>query len=292
MPEITLYPGCKVNLYLEITGRRPNGYHDLEILFYPLKTPSDELVVRQGRAGSGFVLDCSDPALNGEHNILYKTYHAFAGTAGLRPDLNVTLTKNVPMGGGLGGGSADAGVFLRYLNTQAGCRGLSQEKLVHLAAGLGADVPFFLDPKPSWGRGIGELLRETAVDLSDVTMVLVCPDVHVDTAWAYRAWDDLHEEKRGADIGKKSLTHHMGTDKELAFVTSCVLFNSFEEVVLKKFPELYELKLGLLGNGAAGCVLTGSGASMVAFFRDNRSLDRGREFLESAHVSYFARSGC
>jgi 4-diphosphocytidyl-2-C-methyl-D-erythritol kinase len=285
MVRTTLAPGCKVNLYLEIVSRQTNGYHGLEILFYPLQSPTDEIVIEE--RGEGFQLVCSDPALGGEGNILFKAYEAFARRTGYRPGLHVTLDKKVPMGGGLGGGSADAGAFLTFLNARAGQRKVSESDLNRLAAELGADVPFFLAPTPAWGTGIGDRLEPVAVDLSGFTLMLICPEVQVDTGWAYRSWDREHMAEGAGTAGKKLLTHYLGPDRKLAFMTSCVLLNSFEEVVFKEYPELYALKTGLLARGASGCVLSGSGAGMVALFRDGVSLDRARAFLDSKPASYF-----
>ncbi|HKK32555.1 MAG TPA: 4-(cytidine 5'-diphospho)-2-C-methyl-D-erythritol kinase [Desulfomicrobiaceae bacterium] len=284
----TLYPGCKVNLYLEIVSRQAGGYHDLEIMFYPLRNPTDKLVIEE--RGQGLELSCSDPDLAGRDNILFKAYETYAGETGFRPGLRVTLDKKVPLGGGLGGGSADAGSFLRYLNGRAGTRALSEADLARLAVGLGADVPFFLSPAPAWATGIGERLEPIRVDLSGYTVMLVCPKIHVDTARAYRAWDTAHEAEPAEIARKKILTHYLGPDRKLAFVTSCVLLNSFEEVVFREHPELYALKIGLLARGASGCVLSGSGAGMVALFRKGVALDGARSFLESKSTSFFVHS--
>ncbi len=165
---VSLKVGCKLNLYLNITGVLDNGYHSLETLFYFLPAPYDMLDIAPNELGRGLGLSCPQrPDLENEQNILARAYALFAEATGRRYDLKVALHKHIPMGAGLGGGSADGAALLLWLNEQEHL--LSQAELLDLGARLGADVPFFIlatsknGPRAAWAQGIGEKLTPTQV---------------------------------------------------------------------------------------------------------------------------------
>ena len=258
-----LHAGCKVNLYLDIVGVRADGYHEIESLFYPLPAPCDTLELSLS-AGTGLRLTCSNPVLEAADNILSRVYGRFADATGLAPAVSAHLTKNIPMGAGLGGGSSDAAAFFSWLNAQAGRKALSPDALAGLALTLGADVPFFLQNEPAWVTGIGEHLAPMACDLGDYTLLVVCPDVHVNTKWAYRRWDEMFAD--GQARPRKELTPEISPIMSLCFTKPPRLWNGFEEVVFHEFPMLYEVKTQILNHFPDACVMSGSGSSFVALF--------------------------
>ncbi len=258
-----LRAGCKVNLYLDIVGTRADGYHEIESLFYPLPSPCDILELRLSD-GAGLKLTCSEPSLDASDNILSRAYGGFAAATGFAPGVSAHLAKNIPMGAGLGGGSSDAAVFLSWLNAQAGERAMTARDLASLALTLGADVPFFLQGGPAWVTGIGEILTPVACDLGGYTLLVVCPDVHVNTRWAYRRWDEMAEAGRVRP--RKELTPEMSPIMSLCFTKPPRLWNGFEEVVFQEFPVLYEVKTQILNHFPDACVMSGSGSSFVALF--------------------------
>ncbi len=273
--------GCKVNLCLDIVGVRDDGYHEIESLFYPLPVPCDVMSIGE-RTEPGLALSCSIPALATAENIVSKAYDRFARRSGFNPGLTVYLEKNIPMGAGLGGGSSDAAAFLLWLNARAGSKALGADDLQAVALSLGADVPFFLSNRPAWVTGIGERVRPVDVDLSRYTVVLVCPDVHVNTKWAYGRWDELHGREWE---GRKPLTPDSPEIKNSCFTNLPVLRNSFEEIVFQEFPVLYEIKKRLLQFGADGCVMSGSGSSIVAVFAVARDALQGAEWMRDSGFS-------
>jgi 4-diphosphocytidyl-2-C-methyl-D-erythritol kinase len=281
--SIILNAGCKVNLFLRIRGKRDDGYHEINTLFYPLPEPCDLLHITNGPPGSGLSLSCALPGLCGSSNILFKAYERFTGATGYRPDLSVRLEKGIPLGAGLGGGSSDAGTLLRFLNRCAGERGLEEQPLLALASGVGADVPFFMSGVPSLADGIGDILEPVDIDLSPFEMVLLCPPVHVSTVDAYEAWDVLPNDLR-------SLTRAPGLGKKPFCISDVVLFNSFEPAVLPRFPLLRELKLAMLGFGAACCVLSGSGSSLYALFRSEEERRDACNWLKSREIHFFSHT--
>lgn len=284
----TLAAGCKVNLTLVIEGLRPDGLHELDTLFLPLPEPCDRLAITPGRPGAGLTLACSTPELAGPSNTVARAYTAFASATGRAPDLDLFLDKYIPTGAGLGGGSADAAVFLLHLNRLAGDRALGQEELLALAAGVGADVPFFLQNRPSRGRGIGERLTPADPGLAGLTLVLLCPAAAVPTGWAYQAWDALPEAKKTAPRAARDfLTWSAAGDKRSPCFFRASLWNSFENAVFPAYPELRRHKEDLLRRGASGACLSGSGASLLGLFRDRSRAERAAEAFSREGVASF-----
>lgn len=268
MPLAILRAPCKVNLFLRILGRRPDGYHELLTLFYPLPEPCDELSIEPLPPGAGCRIECGRPGLATDENLIAKAWRRFREATGAAPDVLVRLDKRIPVGAGLGGGSSDAAAMLSFLNARAGERALPEAGLSALAASLGADVPFFLLGRPALARGVGERLLPVELDLTGLCLVLVCPEVHVSTAWAYREWDRLFlGPGQGAGSGEGFLTSaRMGARNSSSF-SPLVLGNDFEAAVFPAYPELRGIKERLYRLGACGAALSGSGASVFGLFR-------------------------
>lgn len=268
--------GCKINLYLRLTGTREDGYHTLESLFVPLETPFDTITVTSG--GKGFSFACSDPALLSD-NILEKTYAAFARKAAFAPDIEIFLEKNIPYGAGLGGGSSNAAILLAYLNDAAekrGAGGLTTPELMSLATGLGADVPFFLFRTPCIVTGIGEIIKPVANPLAGLHLVLVCPAVHVPTAWAFRAWDERNTKRHPA----KNLTNK-GENDTRPLVRGISVHNDLAPVVFEEHPELAEIVVALYDYGANAATMSGSGSSIFGLFSDEMKAEQAESFFLS-----------
>ncbi|WP_207263017.1 4-(cytidine 5'-diphospho)-2-C-methyl-D-erythritol kinase [Desulfovibrio sp. Huiquan2017] len=283
MPAATLLAPAKINLHLEILGLRDDGYHELRTLFYPVPVPCDVIEVLPG-PDDDFYIRCPErPELETTSNILYKAWKAFGEVSGFKPGIFVALTKRIPMGGGLGGGSSDAAALLKWLNGEADDKALPMADMIKLAAQLGADVPFFLQDGPAWAGGIGEALSPAEVDLSGATLLLACPAIHVDTAWAFRAWD----EKYGAVPSYESLTSKRGGTKNPSPVSPREMTNAFEEVVFEEHPSLLDIKQTLLSHGAEHAAMSGSGASLFGIYRDRDSAASAARALEKQGIEIF-----
>ncbi|MCL2122792.1 MAG: 4-(cytidine 5'-diphospho)-2-C-methyl-D-erythritol kinase [Desulfovibrionaceae bacterium] len=272
MAPITLRANCKVNLFLRITGVLPNGYHTLDSLFLPLPEPYDLLHIRPG-AKPGLTLTCSAPAPDPRDNTLTRAYRLYAEASSFSPPLALALEKGIPAGAGLGGGSSDAAVLLRHLDNEAP-KPLDTETLNAVAARVGADVPFFLQTCPCRARGIGDLLEPRLPGLAGLWLVLVCPDVQVSTPWAYAAWDALHPF--AASYG---LTKQDSEAREIDFRFHCL--NDLEEAVFPAYPECARVKCELFRQGAAAAVMSGSGASQLGLFRDQRAARNAVAFFQA-----------
>lgn len=259
-----LTAGCKVNLFLRITGRREDGYHLLESLFWPLALPCDTLTVAR-TGGTGLRFSCDDPALETPGNLVFKAYETFARATRFAPGLDVFLRKNIPYGAGLGGGSSDAAALLLHLNMLAETekKSLPPGELGILGARLGADIPFFLHNRPSMVRGIGEIIEplplrgKSVPPLAGLHLVLLCPRIRVATAWAFSAWDEKHHSG--------NLTNGNGEDSS-PLVRGIRVRNDLCEVVFHRYPELRQYHALLESFGALAVSMSGSGASLFGLF--------------------------
>ncbi|MBU1230937.1 MAG: 4-(cytidine 5'-diphospho)-2-C-methyl-D-erythritol kinase [Proteobacteria bacterium] len=259
---------AKVNLSLSINGRRLNGYHDLASLFVPVAGLADTLEICPGAAGGGCLVQPELPGTPPERNLVFRAWKAYGQATGFAPDLSVVLTKRIPTGAGLGGGSSDAAAMLRWLQSRAGQRALGQPELVSLASDIGADVPFFLQDGPAWAQGIGDDLEPVALDLSAFTLLLVLPEVHVSTAWAFAAWDEFAAPRPAANVSARCLTTGTSTHKRRVSLSPLMVQNDFEAVVFPAHPDLRILKERLLRMGAASAFMSGSGAGLAGLFRE------------------------
>lgn len=267
MPD-TISAPAKINISLHIVGRRADGYHDIESVFALVPGLADSLEISPAAPGSGCCVEPQLPGCLPERNLVHRAWAGYAAATGFAPDLRVHLTKRIPTGAGLGGGSSDAAAMLRWLQGKAGAAALDEKALNALAAGIGADVPFFLLNRPALAEGIGERLTPLDLDLSDFTLVLALPPVHISTPWAYAALDAHLGLKNPAPSGTDCLTSTTTAHKRRVSLSPVVARNDFEVVVFPANVALRAVKEQLLRLGAACAVMSGSGAALAALFRD------------------------
>lgn len=280
-----LRPGCKINLGLKITGRRKDGYHFLSSLFVPLSFPADTLVLEKTN-GFEFILECDTDFCS--ENILHKTYRLFCEKADCRPGVKAILKKRIPAGAGLGGGSSDAASFLKWLNREAGSP-LAEKELNEVGSAIGADVPFFILNKPAFVRGIGEIITPVTC-FPRLNIVTVFPGIHIDTAWAFRTYD---EEFAPPALTEKNLTNPAAMDTEFLPGQHGIPLpaNDLEKTVLKHFPQLGELKRLLLEYGAFEAGMSGSGSSMYGIYDTSKKAAAAAARLRKCFkYVYFAKT--
>lgn len=248
---------AKINLMLQIfpmlDGR---GYHQLKTVFHRIDL-ADEIVVRAG--GSARSLECTGPEMPAsglgktEDNLAFRAAAEFSRRAGWPQGFSIEVTKHIPVGGGLGGGSADAGGVLRALNAIAP-NPLAAAELLSVASGLGSDVPFLTgESLQAVGSGRGtQLNHDVAVIPPNREMLIVKPAFSIGTADAYR-WLDEHRERHGwvPDMPP-------GTES----------FNDFQPVIEQRFPQIKTIRERLLARGARLALLAGSGSCVFGLFRD------------------------
>jgi len=281
---VSVATGAKINICLEILGVRNDGYHELRSLFAPVAHPSDTLHLSPLPRSGGLALSCSDPELEGTTNILHKAYEAFAAATGERPGVEVFLEKGIPAGSGLGGASADAAALLGYLNGQLLSEArLEYRELLPVAASVGSDVPFFLMNRTAWVTGAGERVASAEAEPSLEGLVIVCPDIVVSTAWAYREYDRWMARGEGLE----SLTSQRKAFKDYFCSSGQLWRNDFEAVILPAYPELRSLKYRLFQLGARAVTLNGSGSSLTALFPTSAAVERCQGFLEQHGLAHY-----
>ncbi len=240
---------AKVNLYLQVLGRRADGYHDLVTVMQPLSL-ADELTVTPG--GDAIRLTCDHPDLAcGPENLVYGAALGFQEAAGIKVAAHLDLRKRIPVAAGLGGGSSDAAGALKALNHLYGSP-LAETQLQVLAAGLGADVPFFLGQGPAVGRGTGTELSPMA--LPPYHYLLLNPGVSLSTRWVY---ENLDLDR----LTKDAATAAWDPEHPERWVK-----NDLGEVAIRRLPELAELLERLRQTGALTQSVSGSGPTIFGLF--------------------------
>jgi 4-diphosphocytidyl-2-C-methyl-D-erythritol kinase len=272
---------AKVNLFLRVGPRRADGFHDI-LTMLQLIDLSDEIIVRVG--GAGRTLHVAGPRLPNsglgptDRNLAFRAAVAYADRAGWPSGFSVELNKHVPTGGGLGGGSSDAGAVLRALDT-LNERPLGRSALLELAAGLGSDVPFFVcGSARALASGRGEELGELD-PLPAREALLLVPTVGVATADAYRWLDEVRTEPtshKATRLDATPATRRLSAEEEwdLAAQTS---HNDFEEVVEAKHPYLRALRAALDERGAFMARLAGSGSTVFGLFKSRPPMPASME---------------
>ncbi len=254
-----VFPPAKINLGLNVTERRADGYHHLETIFYPIFLQDILEVVCAADPEKGTSLHLSGNALEGESekNIVLQAYRLLEQEYAL-PPVEIYLHKCIPSGAGLGGGSADGAYMIRLLNDLFAL-GLTPEQSREYAVRLGADCPFFIENKPSYATGIGEILTPVHLDLSSWYILLVKPAVFVSTAAAFR---QIRPAKPALNV--KEIIENYPLDQ-----WRDVLRNDFEDSVFPEFPELARIKETLYESGAAYASMSGSGSSLYGIYKED-----------------------
>ncbi|MDR2075345.1 MAG: 4-(cytidine 5'-diphospho)-2-C-methyl-D-erythritol kinase [Desulfovibrio sp.] len=284
--------GCKINLFLKIRDKLPNGYHTLESFFLPLSAPEDtlEVSVLDAEDSRGELhVACDTPGIDPSRNSLTKAYALYAEATGFAPALSVRLEKGIPHGSGLGGGSADAArflIFIQALAQEEGKTGLSPAALVDLGARVGADVPFFLLNKPALARGTGEILEPVPSPCAGLHLVLACPDLVISTAWAFSLLDEARSKAESPEV----LTRDAARATRPSFARVMAPGNDFEEVIFPAFPPLARICESLRRDGAAVVRLSGSGASLFGLFTDGETAGNAARKLRTTGVRVFTHA--
>lgn len=255
------FPNAKINLGLNITEKRADGYHNLETVFYPVPL-EDALEITLSKSKEvPFTLHPSGMSVAGElnDNLVVKAYLLLAEVFDL-PPIDIYLYKAIPSGAGLGGGSADAAFMLKLLNNKFNLN-LSTQKLEEYATRLGADCAFFIQNRPTFAKGIGNLFSPIQLSLKGYEVVIVKPDIFVSTRDAFSLITP-----RKPEIALTKVISRPPTEwKEL-------MRNDFEQSVFALYPAIENIKKELYNKGALYSSMSGSGASVYGLFAPNTTL--------------------
>jgi 4-diphosphocytidyl-2-C-methyl-D-erythritol kinase len=250
------FPNCKINLGLNITGKRPDGYHDLETVFFPIAIKDVLEIITSDK--TEISLSGNEIDVKPEENICLKAYQLLKKDFPELPAIKIHLHKAIPSGAGLGGGSADASFILKILNDKYRLN-LSTNQLINYATQLGSDCPFFIINKPCLATGRGEILEEIKIDLSAYKILIVNPGIHINTGWAFTQLTPALPVKSIKEIIRQSVS----TWKD-------ELKNDFEEPVFKHYPEVRSIKETLYNNGAVYAAMSGSGSTVFGLIEKEK----------------------
>lgn len=249
------FPNAKINLGLNITEKRPDGYHNLETIFYPIPL-EDALEACPRKEGLGsYSLSQSGLSIEGdaENNLVVKAYKLLDETYHL-PPVDIYLHKHIPSGAGLGGGSADAAFMLKLLNQMCSLN-LTDDQLEAYAARLGADCAFFIRNQPTYAEGIGNIFSPVKLSLAGWQLLLVKPDIFVSTRDAFARIRPRRPERNLRDL----ISQPVESWKDY-------MINDFEESVFPQFPAIGDIKTELYHLGAVYASMSGSGSSVYGLF--------------------------
>jgi 4-diphosphocytidyl-2-C-methyl-D-erythritol kinase len=261
------FPSAKINIGLNITGRRSDGYHNLETVFYPIKIKDALEVIESAEMN----FETSGIAIPGHanENLCLQAYDLLRNDFDL-PNISIHLHKKIPIGAGLGGGSADAAFFIKLINEKFEL-GLSTENMQNYCRRLGADCAFFVENKPVFAYGKGDEFENVDLDLSNYFMALVMPPVHVSTGEAYRGVQPKEPQQSLKELIKLPIEQWQGK-----------VTNDFEHHILKNHPVIRGVKNSLLEAGALFALMSGSGASVYGIFKEATDLS----FLEKENIVF------
>lgn len=251
------FPNAKINLGLNIVEKRPDGYHNLETIFYPINLQDALEVTRRENNDKEYTLHISGSPLEGEpeDNLVVKAYKLLKKNyPGLLP-VDIHMYKHIPAGAGLGGGSSDAACMIKLLNDKFSL-GLSTERMEEYAVKLGADCAFFIRNKPVFATGIGNLFEPVELSLKGYHIILIKPDIFVSTRDAFAEIKPVRPAVSLKEIVKQPMETWKHSMK-----------NDFEDSVFKKFPEIAAIKDELYDLGAVYAAMSGSGSSVYGIFK-------------------------
>jgi 4-diphosphocytidyl-2-C-methyl-D-erythritol kinase len=264
------FPHAKINLGLSIVSKRPDGFHNLETIFYPLPI-RDVLEIIPSEKTRFLPTGLEIPGEIGD-NLVMRAYQLLKSDFPIIGPLTIYLHKTIPMGSGLGGGSSDAAAMLYLMNGLFNLE-ISSAELSLYALKLGSDCPFFMQSHPCFASGRGEKLEPVALDLSAYSFLLIHPEIRVDTAWAFSKIKPL---ATGADL-RKDIFKPVET-------WAGIIRNEFEIPVFGFHPVLKQIKEKLYESGAIYAAMTGSGSTVFGIFQKGSKPAVGFENLRQTYI--------
>ena len=264
MDQIRLKAYAKINLSLDVTGRRDNGYHDVRMIMQTVDLFDEITLSRKDkvRGDDRIVLESeSGEVAPDKNNLIYKAAGLIMNECGIYEAVKISYRKNIPVAAGMAGGSTDAAAVFRGMN-ELFSLGLSDNDLCEMGVRIGADVPYCIIGGTALSEGIGEILTPIS-PMPDCSLLIAKPPIGVSTAYVYNAFDSL-TEKYHPDVDAMKRAIKNNNIIEIANL----LGNSLEAVTIKEYPIIDEIKSLMLGNGALGALMSGSGPTVFGIFDD------------------------
>jgi len=255
---MVFFPNSKINLGLNIVNKRNDGYHDIETVFFPIPLKDALEIIEKEEPGfstSGFPIEGEQG-----NNLCLKAYELLKKDFPGLPAVQIHLHKAIPIGAGLGGGSADGAITLKLFNKKFGLT-LSEKQLMEYSLQLGSDCPFFILNTPCFAVGRGERLEPIEIELSSYKIFIVHPGIYISTAWAFSTIKPSVPAKSIKEI----FTQPIETWKE-------ELKNDFEKPVFTQYPEIKKIKDQLYSAGAVYASMSGSGSAVYGIFEKDTTV--------------------
>lgn len=273
MEKLILKSPAKINIGLNVVCKREDGFHDIETIFYPLQL-SD--VLEFEKSNEDF-FKSSNTSLNDDPtNLILRAKNRLKEISGKNLNCHIRIQKNIPMGAGLGGGSSNAATTLIALNS------LFELDLApilpKLALELGSDVPFFLNPVPSFAKSRGEILGPIQLEI-DAYILLVNPGIHISTKWAFDGINDYKSSNLKNYLNNDNLLNNNKLSNNIK--------NDFEAIVFSKYPNIAKIKNTMIENGSYFSRMTGTGSTVFGFFKDiNAALNLKEHYTNLDYFTY------
>jgi 4-diphosphocytidyl-2-C-methyl-D-erythritol kinase len=271
---MTISSFAKINIFLNINGKRTDGYHDLQTLFAQVDL-SDIITLQKSDKTE---LICNIPDIpTDSSNLIIKVKNILDNEYGLKKNYRIELDKSIPAGGGLGGGSSNAAAFLKAVNNDAEL-GLSYDQMAKILGLIGSDTVYFLHDKPCYAESRGEVIVGE-VTLPSAPILLINPNIHVPTGEIFRDGNLKLTEKR--DLTRMPIV--IGYDE-----LCTMLVNDLERVVLPKHPILQALKTALLESGADATLMSGSGSTVFGIYKTDDDLESAYNIIKAKFAEFTA----
>lgn len=257
-----VFPNCKINLGLLVLQKRADGFHDLETIFYPIPIQDALEIIPHPNSNVPavtFNVSGNGDAVHVEDNSCVKAYGLLKKDFPSLPPVEMHLHKAIPIGAGLGGGSADGAFTLMLLNKKFHLQ-LSEHQLIQYASQLGSDCAFFIKNGPCYAKGRGEILEEISLDLTSYKIILVNPQIHIGTRWAYSQIKPAPNRTSIKKITELPVSQW-----------HTILINDFEEPIFRHYPQIKNIKEIMYQQGAVYAAMTGSGSTVFGIFEKSSS---------------------
>lgn len=261
------FPNCKINLGLQVLQKRGDGYHDIASVFYPVPLRDALEIVPLPNAVIPSI-ECYGLTINGAatDNLCIKAWQLLKKDFPSLPAVQIHLLKNIPMGAGLGGGSADGTFMLQLLNQRYQLQ-ISHQQLLAYALQLGSDCPFFINNQPCYATGRGEVMEPVSPGLSGYQLVIANPGIHINTGWAFS------QLSINNPLTKRTALKELVMQPPAQWKHQ--LINDFEQPVFALHPQLKAIKENLYAMGAVYASMSGSGSIVFGIFNSGENLTSG-----------------
>jgi 4-diphosphocytidyl-2-C-methyl-D-erythritol kinase len=257
-----IFPNAKINIGLNIVEKREDGFHNIESVMYPVGLKDVLEIIENKETDDRILFSSSGINIPGNPatNLIVKAYHLIAQDHVL-PKIKVHLHKHIPIGAGLGGGSSDAAFFIKLIKEKFELD-ISWGEMHHYAKQLGSDCSFFVSNRPAFAEGKGDEYESLTLDLNGYHIVLVNPNIHINTAKAYSGV----KPKKPARSLEEDI-QNLSIDQWKEFI-----HNDFEDSMFPQFPELKKIKEKLYAEGAVYAAMSGSGSTLYGIFKNKTAL--------------------